>query len=262
MDIGKVGIIGGAGWLGSAIAARICSAGRLTPDRLICSYRSALPDNHLACAWTTDNNVLASVADIIILSVRPHDWPSVRIDATDKLVISVMAGVTLKDISAQTGSKRVARALPNAAVGIGYGFTPYLLASPDASDSDRIEAIFSCCGLVDRVFEEDHIDYLTAMSGSGAAFPALLADAMAMAAMNHGIPEALARRGAEQLLIGAGRLQEASGISVSQTVQSFVDYNGTTAAGIRDMRQNGFDRIVDQGLKVAYRKALSMFRDR
>jgi pyrroline-5-carboxylate reductase len=261
MDIGKLGIIGGAGWLGSAIAARVCAAGGLTPDQLICSYRSTLPNTHPECAWTTDNDVLVATADIIILSVRPQDWPAVKIDATSKLVISVMAGVSLKDIAAQTGSERVARALPNAAAAIGYGFTPYILASQDASDPDRIEAIFGCCGLVDRVFEEDHIDYLTAMSGSGAAFPALLADAMATAAMNHGLPEALARRGAEQLLIGAGRLQETSGVSVSQTVQSFVDYNGTTAAGIRDMLQNGFDRIVDRGLEAAYRRALSMVRD-
>lgn len=262
MDLGKVGLIGGTGWLGGAIAARLIETGRLTPDRLICSYRRTRPEDDLGCAWTTDNVALAGAADTIMLCVRPDDWPNIRIEAADKLIISVMAGVPLKEIATRTKSRRVARALPNAAVGIGFGYTPYYLSSEDASDAARIETIFECAGLVDRVLEEDHIDYFTAMSGSGAAFPALLTDALAAAAIKHGIPQTIAHRAAQQVLIGAGRLQETSGASVTQTVQSFIDYEGTTAAGILAMRRNGFDEIVDRGLWVAYRKALSMYSAR
>ncbi|KQR73002.1 pyrroline-5-carboxylate reductase family protein [Rhizobium sp. Leaf341] len=262
MDIGNVGLIGAAGWLGGAIAKRLIGTGRLPPNQLICSYRRTRPDNHLGCAWTTDNVALANAADIILLCVRPEDWLTIRIEAAGKLVISVMAGVTLEEIATRTNARRVARALPNAAVGIGYGYTPYCLSSKDASDAARIEAIFACGGMVDRVLEEDHIDYFTAMSGSGAAFPALLADALATAAIKHGIPEAIAHRAAEQVLVGAGRVQEAAGAPVSQTLQSFIDYEGTTAAGIRAMRQNGLNDIVDRGLWAAYQKALSMTRGR
>lgn len=105
---------------------------------------------------------------------------------------------------------------------------------------------------------EKHIDYFTGMSGSGAAFPALLADAMMKDAVARGVPEDLARRAAQQVLIAAGRLQEHNGLSPSETVRSFVDYKGTTAAAIVAMRKNGFDDAVAAGLQAAFQTAQTL----
>jgi pyrroline-5-carboxylate reductase len=115
-----------------------------------------------------------------------------------------------------------------------------------------------CCGEVDPVTSEEHIDYFTAMSGSGAAFPALLADAMMNDAIGRGVPSDVARRAAQQIVVGAERLQEYNGASPAETVKAFVDYKGTTAAGIIAMRDSGFDRAVAAGLEAAFRKALSL----
>jgi pyrroline-5-carboxylate reductase len=101
------------------------------------------------------------------------------------------------------------------------------------------------------VSREADIDYFTARSGSGAAFPALLAEAM----MNG---PAIARRAAQQVIIGAGRLQERDGASPDDTVKSFVDYQGTTAAGILAMRRAGFANVVEAGLDAAFRKAKAL----
>jgi len=107
------------------------------------------------------------------------------------------------------------------------------------------------------VTREEHIDYFTAMSGSGTAFPALLAEAMMNDAIGRGVPPDVARRVA-QVIVGAGRLPEHDGASPSDTVKAFVDYKGTTAAGIVAMRENGFDTAVGAGLEAAYRKALTL----
>jgi len=255
VDVGRVGIIGGAGWLGTAIAKALLASGTVTAERLTCSYRSSKPENPLAGAWTGDNRKLVDQSDVVVLSVRPGDWNGVSIDAAGRLVISVMAGVTMEDIGRRTGSARIARALPNAAAEIGYSYTPFYLASAVPQDHAIVRAIFRSCGEVDAVTEEAHIDYFTAMSGSGAAFPAVLADAMMQDAIKRGVPPDIARRAAQQVIVGAGRLQEQSGASPAETVKSFVDYKGTTAAGILAMRESGFDLAIGAGLEAAFQKA-------
>ena len=256
--IGHVGLIGGAGWLGTAIARALVGSGIVAGQQLTCSYRSRKPDNAVECIWTADNRRLVEQSDVIILSVRPGDWEAIEINAAGKLVISVMAGVTVDSIAKRTGSSRVARALPNAAAEIGYSYTPFFVASSQPRDGDVVSAIFRGCGVVDAVNSEEHIDYFTAMSGSGAAFPALLATAMTNDAIKHGVPSEIARRAAQQVIVGAGRLQEWNGVAPSETVKSFVEYNGTTAAGIIAMRENGFDTVVEAGLEAAFRKARAL----
>lgn len=257
-DVGRVGIIGGAGWLGYAIARALVHSAAVAPHDLICSYRSRKPQDAIGCTWTSDNGELVDRSDVIILSVRPDDWMSVEADAAGKLVISVMAGVPVADIGKRLGTARVARALPNAAAAIGFSYTPYFMHDAQPDDLAIVGAIFRSCGAVDAVAEESHIDYFTAMSGSGAAFPALLAEAMMNDAMGRGIPAEIAQRAAEQVIIGAGRLQEADNTSPADTVKAFVDYNGTTAAGIIAMRKMGFDSAVRAGLDAAFRKAQSL----
>lgn len=257
-NIGRVGIVGGGGWLGSAIAKALLGSGVVAADDLICSYRSGKPANPPACQWTQDNAQLAQASGVIILSVRPADWKAIQIDAAGKLVISVMAGVTVKEIMAETGSRRVARALPNAAAELGYSYTPFFLQSENEGDAEIVLRLFESCGEVDAVAEERHIDYFTAMSGSGAAFPALLAEVMMNDAASRGIPKDIARRAAQQVIIGAGRLQEAGKEDPSETVKAFVDYKGTTAAGIIAMRGAGFEAAVRAGLEAAFKKALAL----
>ena len=258
VDIGRIGIVGGAGWLGTAIAKALVRSGTVSADRLICSFRRSKPVEPLDCRWTQENRELVDNSDIVILSVRPQDWSAVEIDATGKLVVSVMAGVTVDNIRERTGSTRVTRALPNAAAEIGFAYTPFFVASPKTGDAETVGALFRSCGEVDLVSLEADIDYFTAMSGSGSAFPALLAEAMMNDAIARGITPAIARRAAQQVIIGAGRLQEPDGASPDDTVKSFVDYKGTTAAGILAMRRAGFANVVEAGLDAAFRKAKAL----
>ena len=257
-QIGRIGIIGGGGWLGSALAKALIRTGTVQPEALICSYRSRTPDAEIGCHWTKNNDELVAQCDVVILCVRPADWKALKIAAADKLILSVMAGVTLEQIKKDTGAHRVARALPNAAAELGFSYTPIYLQSDHDGDLDVARTIFGSCGQVDIVEREDHIDYFTAMSGSGEAFPALLADAMVSDAVSRGIPVDMATRAAQQVIIGAGRLQERHRQSPANAVEAFVAYNGTTAAGIVTMREKGFEAAVRSGLEAAYRKSLAL----
>ena len=241
MEFPRVGIVGGNGWIGGALARALVASG-LPPSRLNLSCRSTPPDWLPGAIWTHDNQALADASDLVVLSVRPQDWAAVTLSAPGKLVVSVMAGIPLAALAARTGTARVVRALPNAAADVGHSYTPWT-ASPAVTDADRatVRRLFDACGSGDEVPREEDIDYLTGHSGTGPAYPALLAAALIRDAVAHGIPEAVARRAAVGILVGTGRILEKTGENPTDTVAAFVDYRGVTAAAIEAMRAGGFD---------------------
>lgn len=255
----RLGIVGGAGWLGGAIASAALQASVVSAQDLALSYRSARPDRFAGAFWTDDNQALADRSDVVVLSVRPQDWPALAIDAKGKLVISVMAGIRLAEIGEKHGTRRVVRTLPNAAAEVAKSYTPWI-ASSDATGEDRaiVRTIFSACGCQDEVGSERDIDYLTGLTGSGPAFPALLADAMMRHAIAFGLEPAVAQRAVNTVLIGSGRMLDLKDASPADTVKAFLDYRGTTAAAIETMRKTGFDEAVAEGLTAAFEKSIAM----
>ncbi|MQB41803.1 pyrroline-5-carboxylate reductase dimerization domain-containing protein [Rhizobium sp. ICMP 5592] len=255
----RIGIIGGGGWLGGAIAGALLDAGLIEPHRLSLSFRKEQPQRFANAFWTTDNQALADRSDVVIFSVRPADWSNLAVDARGKLVISVMAGIRLGAISDRHNTGRVIRSLPNAGAEVGKSYTPWI-ASNDVKDGDRaiVRTIFDACGSQDEVTSETDIDYLTGLSGSGPAFPALLASAMMRDAIAYGLSEEIARRAVTTVLAGAGRLIEHREDCPDDIVRAFLDYRGTTAAAIEGMRAAGFDASVANGLSAAFKKSVSM----
>ena len=131
-----IGIIGGSGWLGGAIAKALVAAGFAAPDRLRLSYRNSAPTFLPDAFWTRDNQELVDRSDIVVVSVRPADWPSVMVSAKDKLAVSVMAGVRMEHLIKRLGTDRAVRALPNAAAEVSQSYTPWV-ASATTTAGDR-----------------------------------------------------------------------------------------------------------------------------
>lgn len=258
----RIGIIGGTGWLGGAIARCMLQAGFVDAARLVLSSRSATSDGFPGWPDVTclaDNRELAARSDVIILSVRPAQFSAVDIDAAGKLVVSVMAGVSVATLAAQTGAGRIVRAMPNAAAGIGKSHTPWFAAeNASAADKVFVRQLFETCGTTDEVFRETDIDYLTGLTGSGPAFPALLAQAMLDHALARGLPRDIAMRAVTGVVAGASQLLADS--SPEEIVQAFLDYRGTTAAGLQGMIDSGFVEAVAAGLDKAEAAAATMLQ--
>lgn len=256
----RIGIVGGNGWLGNAIASAGVTSGTIDPAHLTLSGRSANPGaTAIAGAYfTKDNAELVDRSDVVILSVRPDQFAAVDVDASGKLVISVMAGVPMRVLAARTSADQIVRGIPNAAAGIGKSFTPWF-AGPSVSDDNRrlVQALFEACGGAAEVPRESHIDYCVGMTGSGAAFPALLAQAMIEHAVARGLPLAFARRAAQGVLVDASQLLAESD-DPAPIVQAMIDYRGTTAAALQAMIDGGFKKAVGAGLDAASAKAAAM----
>lgn len=248
----KIGIIGASGWLGSSLAHGLVDAGVAGPADLILSYRSRKPDLLPDSFWTVDNKRLAEEASVIVVSVQPRDFPAVDIAIEGKLAISVMAGINLVTLSNHLGTDRLVRSLPNAAAQVRQSYTPWV-ASLKATDDDRALArrIVGAWGEADELRSELDLDYFTGLTGSGPAFPALLARAMARDAVVSGIDPKIAQKAAVAVLKGAGALFQQNADAPEDVVQRFIDYKGTTSAALEAMIAGNFEAAVSSGLKAA-----------
>ncbi|MGD8221027.1 pyrroline-5-carboxylate reductase family protein [Pseudomonas thivervalensis] len=245
-----VGIIGGTGWLGGAIAEAVLAKGLVSAGKLIISNRSGkYPLAQQGACLVTDNQDLVDRSDLVIIAVRPEHFASLHINATGKTLISLMAGITAQSITAKTLASAVVRAMPNAAVEIGQSFTPwYCSGGVEATTKSLVQRLFECVGTAAEVQEEDFIDYLSAVSGTGPAFPALLMTALANQAMLAGIPGDIAQLAAKNVVVNSSQLLASH--DAQQMIDALVAYRGVTAAALQVMRQGDFDEQVGRALQA------------
>lgn len=250
-----LGIIGGNGWLGSALGRSVLSSGLISPNQLVVT--ASREHNRyqdwpgVICVESAD--ALLEVAEVVVVSVRPEQFSLLTLSLENRLVISLMAKVPIVALAAATGSNRIVRAMPNAAASVGRSYTPWCaMPGLSAEDCAFVQRLFSACGVSDEIEDESQIDYLTALTGSGPAFPALLADALIQHAITQGISPTVAQRGVLQTLSGASQLMLDENASPADMVARFLDYGGTTTDGLNAMLQHGFRDAVQEGMKAAY----------
>lgn len=260
----QLGIVGATGWLGSALGRGVLESGLVPASDLVLSNRSgARPDYHgrTEVTWASDPAALVARADVIVVTVRPEDYLDLGLHAPGRLVISFMAGIPMAAL-ARTGG-RIVRAMPNAAADLGRSYTPWL-AAPEVTETDRslIRCLLAAIGTEDEVTDEGQIDYLTALSGSGAAYPALLAAAMLADAHGRGLPERVAARATEAVICGGADMLRGRIGSATDWIETYRGYRGTTAAGLDAAEAGGFSAAVRQGLRAATLEAGRIWSDR
>ncbi len=256
--IQKLGIIGGTGELGSSLVTGFLNAGIVNPSDIWISNRSG--QNQTLKQWpeiyyTTNNQSLVDAVDTIILSVPPAQFTSLTIDAADKLIISVMAGISSASLAAQTNATKVVKAISNPAANLGSAYSAYFCtAGITSNDREITDALFSSCGLVDEVTEEDHIDHFTALTGPVPGYVAYFADALSQYAQKQGISPEIANRAVRQLLAGSGKIFENSEKPPAEYVKEMIEYQGTTAAGLERMKMTSLAKDIQQGVAAAYQR--------
>ena len=258
----NIGIIGGAGMLGSAISKALLASGAVDPHRFWVSNRTgAAPDfgQSSGINVTTDNKRLVDACDTIVLCVPPASFPGIQIDATDKLVISVMAGVTSDRIASQTGAARVVRAMSSPAASLALAYSPWFASDAvTVQDREVVRRLLEACGATDQVFEESQIDHFTAMTGPVPGFVALFAQCMVDHAERQGIDPQVADRAVRQLFLAGGTMLARDSARPADHVRWMIDYAGTTAAGLNAMIDAGISKTISDGLMAAADRGKSL----
>jgi pyrroline-5-carboxylate reductase len=255
----KVGFIGG-GNMGEALIKGLLAANLVPPEAIHASdvriERLRSLDQQYGVQLREDNGALVRDVDIVILAVKPQIMaPVVRQIAPAvtrrKLLISIAAGVSTTTIRAALGKDaRLIRVMPNTPALVLEGVTAIAKAEGlEAGDLDTAAEIFSAVGRV-VTLEEDLMDAVTGLSGSGPAYVAVVVESLADGGVKMGLDRLTAMTLATQTVLGAARLMLETGMHPGALKDMVASPGGTTIAGIAAMEEGG---IRDTFIKAVER---------
>ena len=176
--------------------------------------------------------------------------------ASSALVVSIMAGTTIASIARVYGGS-VVRAMPNTPAAIGRGIT-VAVAANNVSAAQRAvaDALLRATGSVEWVDDESLMDAVTAVSGSGPAYVFLLAEELARAGVEAGLPEELATKLARETVAGSGELLFRSDLASATLRQNVTSPGGTTAAALQVlMGEGGMPSLLTRAVAAATRRS-------
>ena len=172
------------------------------------------------------------------------------------LTVSIMAGTPIASISEVCGGS-VVRAMPNTPAAIGRGITVAVAASNVSAGQRAVaDALLRAIGSVEWVDDEKLMDAVTAVSGSGPAYIFLLAEELARAGVEAGLPEGLATRLARETVAGSGELLHRSELASATLRQNVTSPGGTTAAALEVlMGPDGMQSLLTRAVAAATRRS-------
>ncbi len=253
-----IGFIG-AGNMAGALIRGLIRAG-LPPAQIRAtdtdSAKTAALARELSIGQEIDGVSVVAGSDVIVLALKPGLVCSVAQDlassASDKLWISVAAGVTTSQLEDALGSQsRVVRAMPNTPALVGQGATA-LCGGSRATDQDLqlAEVLLSAAGITARV-SEGMMDAVTGLSGSGPAFVMMIIEAMTDGAVRSGLPRPLAQTLAAQTVKGAAVMLQETGKHPGELKDMVTSPAGTTIAGVEALEAAGLRSALIAGVTAA-----------
>jgi pyrroline-5-carboxylate reductase len=245
---GKVAILG-AGRLGQSLLRGFLSSDWRTPADLVVTARHAehldeLREKHGVEA-TTDNAAAVQGAGLVILAVKPQDMSTVLAEiapvvTSEQTLLSVAAGTTTAFIEGHLPKgARVVRSMPNAPALVHEGIAG-LCPGAHARDEDvaLAEEALNHLGASVRVDEKD-MDAVTALSGSGPAYFALLTEAMIEAGLLLGLSREVSTRLVVQTMFGSALLLRDEQLHPVELREAVTSPGGTTTRAIRELERSG-----------------------
>lgn len=266
-----VGFIGG-GNMGDALIKGLCAAGLVPLGSIFVT--DVRPDRleqlggQYGIQTVAHNFELVGRADVVILAVKPQVMSAVLADIGDgltpqKLVVSIAAGVPTGRLRAGLPrGVRLVRVMPNTPALVLEGATAIARAEGlHAGDLETVQEIFGSVGKV-VVLDEEMMDVVTALSGSGPAYVALVVEALADGGVNMGLDRATATTLAVQTVLGAARLLQETGLHPGQLKDMVSSPGGTTIAGIAALEEGGLRRALISAVERATQRSRELGRSR
>ena len=210
------------------------------------------------------NEMLPDDPAVVLVAVKPQMMGEAlprlqRFGSATTLFISVAAGTPIAAFEDVLGkSTPIVRAMPNTPAAIGQGITA-LIGNRRATEKDVAEAqsLMAAVGQTLVLQNEQQMDAVTGVSGSGPAYVFLMIEALAAAGVNQGLPEDMAMQLAQATVAGAGALAVQSGESAEQLRINVTSPNGTTQAALEILMRSeaGLPQLLDQAVAAASRRS-------
>jgi pyrroline-5-carboxylate reductase len=211
-----------------------------------------------------DNAQAIDGADVVVLAVKPQAMkavcealrPSLK---PDQLVVSIAAGITCASMNNWLGAQPIVRCMPNTPALVRQGASGlFATAEVTAKQRQQAQELLSAVGIALWLNEEQQLDAVTAVSGSGPAYFFLLIEAMTAAGVKLGLPADIAAQLTLQTALGAAHMAVSSDVDAAELRRRVTSPAGTTEAAIKSFQANGFEAMVEKALGAAAHRSAEM----
>ncbi len=208
---------------------------------------------------TRDNQKAARAANLLVIAVKAGDAKrllgEISSIASNKLVISLMAAVTIKKLQTALPHAKIVRAMPNIAAMAAEAITAYSVGEGiREKELEEVKFIFSCFGDYIEV-PESLMDAVTALSGSGPAYIAVLIEAMVSAGLKVGIPRDIAFKLVTKTLTGTANLLSKNPMHPAELRDAVTTPAGTTIAGVYELEKGSVRTSIMNAVEAATQAA-------
>ncbi|NWF89679.1 MAG: pyrroline-5-carboxylate reductase [Ignavibacteriaceae bacterium] len=260
----KISIIG-CGNMGLTYARSFLQFRKAAKDNLILvaknesSFQKLSELNIAKVSLGVNDEVLKS--DVIILAVKPQDLKSIVPSLSKKvfketLIISILAGIKISRLKSSLQHDFIVRAMPNMPAQYGMGITAY---SPSQEVNihhiSTVENLLSTTGRTFLIENEDLMDGVTAVSGSGPAYFYYFVSIMIETAKKIGFDESLASLLVLQTMHGAYHVINNAEVSFDTLIKKVASKGGTTEAAFNVFNQKGFAQILEEAINKAEQRS-------
>lgn len=263
----RIGFLG-AGKMATALARGWLAAGLADGDALLAS--DPVPEARKAfqsatgVRVTADNREVVAASDVVVLAVKPQSMTSLLTEirpvvVSRHLVISIAAGITLRQMEDGLGSeRRLVRVMPNTPCLVGASaaaYSPGQAATPE--DIVLIDRLLNAVGRAYRL-PENLIDGVTGLSGSGPAFVYVIIEALSDGGVRVGLPRDVATMLAAQTVFGAAKMVLESGTHPGVLKDMVTSPGGTTIAGLHALERGGLRAALMDAVEAATRRSAEL----
>ncbi|MCW8886839.1 MAG: pyrroline-5-carboxylate reductase [Motiliproteus sp.] len=263
-----IGFIG-AGNMASAIIGGLL-AKNYPPKNIWASDPSSEKLAQMASDWgisiSEDNQQVASEAEVLVLAVKPQVLGTVAqalkptLEQKPALVISIAAGIMVDSMQRWLGDETaIVRCMPNTPALVETGASG-LFANSQVSDAQKQQAeqILSAVGISLWVDQEEQLDAVTAVSGSGPAYYFLVMEAMISAGERLGLSTDVSTQLTLQTALGAAKMAKASDVDVAELRRRVTSPNGTTEKAVEAFEQGDIRGLFDQAMVACADRSKSL----
>jgi pyrroline-5-carboxylate reductase len=258
----------GAGVMGEAIIQGLLTGNMVAPRQILAAEPRAERRDALEARYgihcNADNVEVAKRADVLVLAIKPQVFNEVTPVLygevpSEALILSIMAGVTIRQIATGLGIRRVVRAMPNTPARIGEGISVWTATREvPAEQLEQGRAILSALGQEVYVDNEDYLDMATALSGTGPAYVFMFMEAMIDAGVHLGFSRHVAEKLVYQTVRGSVDYAMSAGEHPAQMRNQVTSPGGTSAEAIYHLEKGGLRTVISRAIWAAYRRSVAL----
>ena len=258
----------GVGKMGKSIAKGLLSKHVVTPTNLILTKphpKDLQEFKRLAVRVTSNNQEAVRIADVIILAVKPQTMEQLLYEigpmiTKDQLIISVAAGVTIENVEEKIGhDKAIVRVMPNLCAQIGESASAWV-TNRNVTKRQKlvIKTILKTMGIEVYLQNQNLLDAVTAISGSGPAYFFLISQLLKKAALNMGLSAEISEKLIRQTFFGSAELLKGTSMSMENLITAVASKGGATEAALAQFYKNGFSELFLDGVYAAQKRTTQL----